>query len=113
MTPQEMCDDHAYFGPTPCPQCEEACFPGLEENLTTDKINALDWKRCSDEQAPLDVEVMTKIDDALGCRNEQTLTLHRRSPEGRPIWFLPDLSMYVYYTPTHWARNLDNDNMDM
>lgn len=62
-----------------------------------------DWKRCSDQLPPLDLEVMTKIDDANGCRNEQTLKLYQRSPETRPMWFFPDMSMYVYYTPTHWA----------
>jgi hypothetical protein len=40
--------------------------------------------------------VDTKIDDEKGCRNEQQL---KRS--GR-LWFYPDGSMYVYYTPTHW-----------
>ena len=40
--------------------------------------------------------VATKIDDANGVRNEQTLTLYRG------MWFLPDMSMYVYYNPTHW-----------
>ena len=48
------------------------------------------------ETAPEHETVMTKIDDEKGCRNEQTL---RR--QGR-LWFYPDMSMYVYYTPTHW-----------
>lgn len=42
--------------------------------------------------------VQTKIDDAGGCRNEQHL-----KRQGR-LWFFPDGSMYVYYTPTHWRR---------
>lgn len=63
----------------------------------------LNWRRCDSDPPPLDVEVMTKIDDADGCRNEQTLLLHRRSPESMPMWWTPDMSMYVYYTPTHWA----------
>ena len=33
-----------------------------------------------------------------GVRNEAPLKLHDR---GR-LWFFPDGSMYVYYTPTHW-----------
>jgi hypothetical protein len=41
---------------------------------------------------------MTKIDDERGVRNEQTL-----KRQGR-LWFYPDDSMYVYYTPTHWKR---------
>lgn len=53
-----------------------------------------DWKPA--DRAPDGVVVMTKIDDDKGCRNETTL---RRS--GR-LWFVPDGSMYVYYTPTHY-----------
>lgn len=48
--------------------------------------------------APEDVEVMTKIDDANGERNVQTLV--RRGH----LWYVPDGSMYVYYTPTHWRE---------
>lgn len=40
--------------------------------------------------------VMTKIDDEKGVRNEQEL---KRVSN---LWFLPDGSVYVYYTPTHW-----------
>jgi hypothetical protein len=54
------------------------------------------------ETAPLGIEVMTKIDDAHGCRNEQPLVQKQRTPETRPMWWTPDGSMYVYYTPTHW-----------
>jgi hypothetical protein len=46
--------------------------------------------------APQDIDVETAIIDDLGQRNTATL---RRI--GR-LWFLPDGSMYVYYTPTHW-----------
>lgn len=49
------------------------------------------------ETAPEGIIVNTKIDDKNGMRNEQTL---RR--KGR-LWWVPDWSMYVYYTPTHWA----------
>lgn len=48
------------------------------------------------ETAPEGVVVETKIDDNKGCRNEQKL-----KRQGR-LWFYPDGSMYVYYTPTHW-----------
>lgn len=48
------------------------------------------------ETAPEGVIVQTKIHDAHGERNVQAL---KRS--GR-LWFVPDGSMYVYYTPTHW-----------
>ena len=61
------------------------------------------WKRCSSELPPLDVEVMTKIDDHNGCRNEQMLKRCQREPNTRSLWFVPDGSRYVYYEPTHWA----------
>ena len=54
------------------------------------------WLPASD--APEGVVVLTKIDDAEGCRN--ITALKRR---GR-LWFVPDGSMYVYYTPTHFKR---------
>jgi len=38
------------------------------------------------ETAPLDVEVMTKIDDDRGERNVQTLVQRQRTPQSRPIW---------------------------
>ena len=48
------------------------------------------------ENAPKRQVVDTKIDDKDGIRNEQRLMR-----DGR-LWWLPDGSMYVYYTPTHW-----------
>lgn len=53
-----------------------------------------EWQ--SIDTAPEGVEVMTKIDDERGERNFSSL---KRS--GR-LWFVPDGTMYVYYTPTHW-----------
>ncbi len=47
--------------------------------------------------APEGVEVATKLDDAQGVRNVQSLK--RRGN----LWFTPDEAMYVYYRPTHWA----------
>lgn len=50
------------------------------------------------------VEVLTKIDDERGCRNEAKL---RRQGN---LWFIPGdcnnpgHAMYVYYTPTHWGK---------
>lgn len=49
--------------------------------------------------APEGQAVMTKIDDAKGCRNKQVL--RRRGS----LFFFPDGSMYVYYRPTHWKPN--------
>lgn len=48
------------------------------------------------ETCPVNEVVMTKIDDARGCRNEQELRLQNG------LWWIPDGSMYVYYCPTHW-----------
>jgi hypothetical protein len=54
-----------------------------------------DWKLITDTAPMDDVEVMTKIDDG-HARNETSLVRQGR------LWFFPDRSMYVYYTPTHW-----------
>jgi len=48
--------------------------------------------------APENKPVMTKIDDERGVRNE-TLLMRRKH-----LWWYPDGSMYVYYTPTHWRQ---------
>lgn len=56
------------------------------------------WTKCSDTPPPQDVEVETKIDDARGVRNVTNLKLHGR------LWFVPDMSMYCYYEPTHWRE---------
>jgi len=58
------------------------------------------WFNVADSLPPDNEVVMTKIDDANGCRNEQTLKRQRN------LWFVPDGSMYVYYTPTHWKRTI-------
>lgn len=52
------------------------------------------WRPIS--TAPEGVEVNTKLMDGMGSRNEQTL---KRKGS---LWWFPDGSMYVYYTPTHW-----------
>jgi Protein of unknown function (DUF551) len=53
-----------------------------------------DWQPI--DTAPESVVVLTKIDDQNGVRNEQSLKRIGR------LWFVPDGSVYVYYTPTHW-----------
>lgn len=53
------------------------------------------------ESAPNGEVVLTKIDDGRGVRNEARL-----KRQGR-LWFFADGSMYVYYTPTHWAPTLE------
>ncbi len=56
-----------------------------------------DWKKCADRLPPIDLVIMTKIDDGNGIRDVQELKFNGR------LWFIPDGSMYVYYTPTHWS----------
>ncbi len=46
--------------------------------------------------APTGEVVETRIDDGHGIRNQTTLVR-----DGN-LWFFPDRSMYVYYSPTHW-----------
>lgn len=57
-----------------------------------------EWIPCNRLLPTNGVEVFTKIDDEKGIRNE--FTLKRRGY----LWFYPDDSMYVYYTPTHWKK---------
>ena len=52
--------------------------------------------------APIDVEIQTLLCDEHGPRNMQSLVGKKRTPESRILWFFPDMSMYVYYEPTHW-----------
>lgn len=55
------------------------------------------WIKVSQELPPEYEIVHTKIDDGNGVRNETTLCRKGN------LWFFPDLSMYVYYIPTHFA----------
>ena len=57
------------------------------------------WNKTSENLPPEGLVVETKIDDENGSRNEASL--YRRGG----LWFLPDGSMYVYYTPTHWRKH--------
>ena len=61
----------------------------------------MSWKTAAD--APENIVVMTKIDDANGARNEQAL-----KRKGW-LWYYADESMYVYYTPTHWRSLTDTE----
>jgi hypothetical protein len=56
------------------------------------------WISVAQELPPEGVAVWTKIDDAQGCRNEAQL-----KRKGN-LWFFTDMSMYVYYRPTHWSH---------
>ena len=56
------------------------------------------WKKVTEEQPPQKKVLKTKIVDADGKEhNEQDLVLSNR------LWWQPDMSMYVYYRPTHWS----------
>ena len=54
------------------------------------------YKRISEHAPPEGYQVMTKIHDENGIRCEQRLIYKNK------LWWEPDMSMYVYYTPTHW-----------
>lgn len=56
------------------------------------------WVKTSDFLPPEGKKVKTKIDDGKFQRNIQTLVRKGN------LWFFPDMSMYVYYTPTHWSE---------
>ncbi|MCC7375370.1 MAG: hypothetical protein IT581_12015 [Verrucomicrobiales bacterium] len=57
-------------------------------------MNTNEWKPV--ETAPDGVRVETKIHDEQGVRNVTDLV--RKGS----LWWFPDMSMYVYYRPTHW-----------
>lgn len=60
------------------------------------QAQAMNWIKCTDGLPEDGKAVETKIDDSGGVRN--VVKLRRK---GR-LWFFPDMSMHVYYTPTHW-----------
>jgi len=60
------------------------------------KVVSHDWLSVKEYLPHEEEEVETKMDDENGLRNVQTL-----KRKGK-LWFTPDMSMYVYYTPTHW-----------
>lgn len=55
-----------------------------------------EWISVEDKLPGQNKVVYTKIDDDKGIRNIQQLKRYNS------LWFYPDGSMYVYYTPTHW-----------
>lgn len=57
-----------------------------------------DWIRVSDRLPTENKVVDTIIDDGKFIRNMQKL-----KRKGN-LWYIPDGSMYVYYTPTHWRE---------
>lgn len=63
------------------------------EAMTTDN-----WEAITETRPAQGVAVLTKIDGAGGPRNTQVLVRTGN------LWFFPDMSMYVYYTPTHFKE---------
>lgn len=62
-----------------------------------------EWLPITAELPQDKIEVETKIDDPAGERNVVNLVRQGR------LWFFPDMSMYVYYQPTHWRSLLTGD----
>ena len=58
----------------------------------------MNWILTSEQLPEEGIVVSTKIEDHSGIRNEQNLIYQNN------LWYLPDFSMYVYYTPTHWLK---------
>ena len=54
------------------------------------------WNETKNGSPENDRVVETKIDDHDGVRNVQKMKFKSN------LWWLTDMSMYVYYTPTHW-----------
>ena len=65
-----------------------------------------DWTSTAKELPADGEEVNTKIDDAKGVRNEQSLVRQGN------LWFFPDFSMYCYYRPTHWRSVIMDTDED-
>ena len=60
-----------------------------------------DWLPITVEAPQDKIEVETKIDDPDGKRNVVKLVRQGR------LWFFPDMSMYIYYQPTHWRSTVE------
>lgn len=56
------------------------------------------WNKTTDIFPEEGVIVNTKVEDKAGERNTQKLIYSRN------LWWHIDMSMYVYYTPTHWKN---------
>lgn len=70
------------------------------------KSNIARWIPTAEQLPPENQIVDTKIDDEKGLRNEYQLIFSRN------LWWLPDKSMYVYYSPTHWRYSTKMDGKD-
>lgn len=63
-------------------------------------MNKNAWIATADLLPNTDRVVETRILDAKGERNLTELRFSRR------LWWFPDMSMYVYYAPTHWRETV-------
>lgn len=70
-----------------------------EDSHTGDTEVAEDdgWIFCGERLPPVDTDVETRVHDAHGIRNHATLKFYHGL-----WWWFPDMSMHVYYSPTHW-----------
>ena len=59
-------------------------------------MSKTDWVPCTDHLPPQNVTVETMISDSGGIRNHVRLKFYKGH------WFFEDMSMYIYYNPTHW-----------
>lgn len=57
----------------------------------------MNWYKIENVKPPMNVIVNTKIDDGRNVRNEQKMIF-----DGK-LWWHADMSVYVYYQPTHWS----------
>ncbi len=57
-----------------------------------------DWVNVKNQKPQEGAAVKVKIDEGGQVRNEATLIYKNN------LWWLPDMSMYVYFTPTHWKE---------
>jgi len=69
--------------------------------------NPNNWISISEQMPPENQIVDTKIDDKNGIRNETQLVFYKN------LWWFPDKSMYVYYSPTHWKPSTKMDGKDI
>ncbi len=88
---------HGYYQFDVCSTCHSSNVDEQQKKLLADE--AIKWIECRLELPPDNEVVRTKIDDKDGPRNEAHLARVGN------LWFFPDMSMYVYYYPTHWSRD--------
>ena len=67
----------------------------IKGQVSPQEMRPLAWMPA--QQAPTGVVVMTKVHDGYGVSNEQKLIRQNG------LWWLADMSAYVYFTPTHYA----------